>query len=620
MADDKTYLLKKDFENDKVTKKVSFDKVDHLFCLTLYNEESDFLSSTLLSILKNSNELRENDSFEKVMVCIICDGYEKISNSSFEYLKKINVLNGDKAYVYRDEELKDDDFASIYRQKSGPFTLYEDGRGSTISSSMDIMLCIKNKNAGKLDSHWWFFNKICPLILPEYCYQIDAGTVLAKGTLQNMSSAFMHYPQTVAFSNNVLIESENPFDFLESFQVFDFILQKAILWPSESFFGYLSVIPGQFCAIRYDGFDKSKIEGESTPKERYLRGLECSSPFEKTMYMAEDRMMGFELLVQNQSDNRLEYNPQSTCYTDKCDSIDEFLSQRRRWCNSAFMCRIWMMFNMLRYWENSTSSIFKKAHTMSSLISMVLNTLFDFFQPFIVFLVLSVVFDSIDGVVDKNIISSSFSKVLLCFIVFSWMLPLIFSFSSYKSNRYFFRFVLIMASAATSLSILFIVSGVFLSDRLFEIQNVIIFYPIIFVVIVLLSSLLISYENYRLALRSFIPHFLIAIPFNLMTFGYSFINMNDSSWGTKGLSNNVENKINAKKFLYFRNKFVFIWLFLNLSLILFSVFSDGYIGLISFVGYLSLIIMFTGFLGNLRIYCLNSFKMKSKGKIKKLNY
>lgn len=38
------------------------------------------------------------------------------------------------------------------------------------------MLCIKQRNDGKINSHKWFFQGICNYIQPEQCLMLDIGT------------------------------------------------------------------------------------------------------------------------------------------------------------------------------------------------------------------------------------------------------------------------------------------------------------------------------------------------------------------------------------------------------------------------------------------------------------
>jgi chitin synthase len=40
---------------------------------------------------------------------------------------------------------------------------------------MNLFLCVKYKNSGKLSSHNWFFNGFCKELQPKYAVLLDVG-------------------------------------------------------------------------------------------------------------------------------------------------------------------------------------------------------------------------------------------------------------------------------------------------------------------------------------------------------------------------------------------------------------------------------------------------------------
>ena len=40
---------------------------------------------------------------------------------------------------------------------------------------MNLFMCVKYKNAGKLNSHNWFFNGFCKELHPKYAVLLDVG-------------------------------------------------------------------------------------------------------------------------------------------------------------------------------------------------------------------------------------------------------------------------------------------------------------------------------------------------------------------------------------------------------------------------------------------------------------
>ena len=73
----------------------------------------------------------------------------------------------------------------------------------------------------------------------------------------------------------------------------------------ESSFGYVSVLPGAFSAYRFEAL-------QGTPLDKYFL-LESDEnrlvvePFSANMYLAEDRIMGFEMLVKKDCNYTLHY-------------------------------------------------------------------------------------------------------------------------------------------------------------------------------------------------------------------------------------------------------------------------------------------------------------------------
>ena len=73
----------------------------------------------------------------------------------------------------------------------------------------------------------------------------------------------------------------------------------------ESIFGYVSVLPGAFSAYRYEA-----LQGAPLDKYFYLESDEnrlVVEPFSANMYLAEDRIMGFEMLVKKDHNYTLHY-------------------------------------------------------------------------------------------------------------------------------------------------------------------------------------------------------------------------------------------------------------------------------------------------------------------------
>jgi len=51
---------------------------------------------------------------------------------------------------------------------------------------MNLFVCVKYRNAGKLSSHNWFFNGFCKELNPKYSILLDVGLKPAPDALYKM--------------------------------------------------------------------------------------------------------------------------------------------------------------------------------------------------------------------------------------------------------------------------------------------------------------------------------------------------------------------------------------------------------------------------------------------------
>ena len=65
--------------------------------------------------------------------------------------------------------------------------------------------------------------------------------------------------------------------------------------------------------------------------------------FKKNMFLAEDRILCFEVVAKAGSKWHLTYVKTSKAETDVPDGAAEFISQRRRWLNGSFAATIYSL-------------------------------------------------------------------------------------------------------------------------------------------------------------------------------------------------------------------------------------------------------------------------------------
>jgi cellulose synthase/poly-beta-1,6-N-acetylglucosamine synthase-like glycosyltransferase len=324
--------------------------------------------------------------------------------------------------------------------------------------------------------------------------------------------------------------------------------------------------------------------------------MSCEAGYEKVMFLAEDRVMGFELLSSKEKDHRLSFSTEATCYTDACDTADELLKQRRRWINSAFVCRNWSLVNFTRYWRDSGSSIFTKLQTTGSVLSMLWSNIFDWFVPLLVMCLVVSNFNAIQSMSLSFGISNTLPWILSGLIGLGWLLPTLLAmsgrlqhFSKKNSERIF---------GVASLSTVGC-GGVLTTSADFTAIAAIA--GVIFTLLCL-AAILAKPALYGLV-KSLPRYLLCALPVSLMLNTYAFFNMNDSSWGTKGLTKTEDkkNEILQKRLNGFGNKFVAVWLTTNLVAFTLATYFDAAWFVITAFGVL--IVSYIG-LGGIGLACL----------------
>jgi chitin synthase len=142
----------------------------------------------------------------------------------------------------------------------------------------------------------------------------------------------------------------------------------------ESSFGYVSVLPGAFSAYRYRAILGRPLEqyfhGDHSLADRLGdKGINGMSIFEKNMflgnlvslfrsecclmtYLAEDRILCFELVAKANARWTLTYVKPSKAETDVPESAAELIGQRRRWLNGSFAASVYALVNFFRLYQS----------------------------------------------------------------------------------------------------------------------------------------------------------------------------------------------------------------------------------------------------------------------------
>ena len=82
---------------------------------------------------------------------------------------------------------------------------------------------------------------------------------------------------------------------------------------------------------------------------------------EKNMYLAEDRILCFELVTKRKAHWTLQYVKSAHAETDVPDNVAELIKQRRRWLNGSFFAAIFALVQIRSIWRSDHSALRKLA-------------------------------------------------------------------------------------------------------------------------------------------------------------------------------------------------------------------------------------------------------------------
>ena len=136
-------------------------------------------------------------------------------------------------------------------------------------------------------------------------------------------------------------------------QNFEYKISNILDKPLESSFGYVSVLPGAFSAYRFRAIMGRPLEqyfhGDHTLSKRLgKKGIEGMNIFKKNMFLAEDRILCFELVAKAGSKWHLTYIKAAKGETDVPEGAPEFIGQRRRWLNGSFAASMYSIMHFGR--------------------------------------------------------------------------------------------------------------------------------------------------------------------------------------------------------------------------------------------------------------------------------
>jgi chitin synthase len=527
--------------------------------VTMYNEDDVLFARTMSGVFKNveymcsrkDSKTWGKDAWKKIVVCVVSDGRAKINERTKAVLAGMGVYQDG---IAKQQVNGKDVTAHIYE--------YTTQVGISVKKDLvelrpkqqpvQVLFCLKEKNQKKINSHRWFFQAFGRVLDPNICVLIDAGTKPGKDSIYHLWKAFDLEPMCAGACGEIKAMlgpgGKNLLNPLVATQNFEYKMSNILDKPLESAFGFISVLPGAFSAYRFVALQNDKAG--NGPLEKYFAGEKMHGAnagiFTANMYLAEDRILCFELVSKRNCHWILQYVKSATGETDVPDTMAELILQRRRWLNGSFFAAVYALAHFYQLFR-SDHSFLRKFMFLIEFTYTTISMIFAWFAIGNFFLVFHILTTSLSDP-DKlgqvgNILGVVFEwmylfTLLTCFILALGNRPQGTN-KAYMLMVYFWAFIMCyLMFASVFITVKSIQSEV--AEHQFTVTDILknqIFYTLI---ISLASTYLLWFVVSFLffdpwhMFTSFIQYLLLTPTYINILNVYAFCNTHDITWGTKG--------------------------------------------------------------------------------------
>ncbi|KAF8322251.1 glycosyltransferase family 2 protein [Clavulina sp. PMI_390] len=374
---------------------------DLLVAVTSYNEDKILYARTLHGVMLNIRDIVKNKSsrywkkttedgipgWQRITVALICDGLAPMDKDVLDLFATVGVYQDGIMKSKVDEK---DTVAHIFEYTTQlsvdatPTLVIPHGDDPNNLVPVQLILVIKQKNQKKINSHRWLFNAIGRHLQPEICVLIDAGTKPGAKSIYYLWEAFYNDKNLAGACGEIhaMIKGGkkllNP---LVAAQNFEYKMSNILDKPLESSFGYVSVLPGAFSAYRFKALQGRPLEqyfhGDHSLADRLgKKGVYGMSIFRANMYLAEDRILCFELVAKQGDQWTLSYVKPSKAETDVPEAAAELIGQRRRWLNGSFAASVYSLWHFFRFYKSGHNPIrmfFFHIQALYNIISLIFS-------------------------------------------------------------------------------------------------------------------------------------------------------------------------------------------------------------------------------------------------------
>ncbi|KAJ7901773.1 glycosyltransferase family 2 protein [Mycena olivaceomarginata] len=514
--------------------------------ITLFNEDEILFCRTMHGVMQNITHLcsRKNsqtwgtDAWKKVVVCIVADGRKKVHPRVLDCLTLLGVYQPGGPML---GSLNNKDVTAHLFEYTTSFGIDANLKFRYPDKGIvptQVIFCMKEKNQKKINSHRWFFNAFAPLLQPNVCVLLDVGTRPGSTAIYRLWKAFDVNSRVAGACGEISTYKGKNWSLLVNplvaAQNFEYKISCILDKTTESMFGYITVLPGAFSAYRYIALQNNR-HGIG-PLASYFKGEVLhghdTDIFTSNMYLAEDRILCFELVAKANSSWILKYVKGAVAETDVPDKLPEFISQRRRWLNGSFFAATYSLYHVGQILR-SDHSVARKVFLMIQSVYIVINLFFSFFAIgnfYIFFVVLtSSLEDESFHMPAIKYVNTVVQYLMASVVIAAFLLAM-------GNNPHASKWKYQTAAICLAIIMAYMMFASILCALAAASQgggaNSIMLFSVVITYGLYASSSILAFDPWHM-LTSFIPYLLLSPTYINILNIYAFSNLDDISWGTK---------------------------------------------------------------------------------------
>ena len=237
-------------------------KCKFLIVVAMYNESSEHFVNTMTGINDNLQLFCQSKlDVEEIACIIIVDGMKPFLdtyNKEKEFFSQFFDENAIKERFNVDNlmdckipnQTPTDEFAHLFMQ---------DLTYGSNTIPLQTILCVKQFNKRKLNTHLWFFGGFCEMFNPTYVMLLDVGTKPLQGSLFYLYEAMALYPNIAGCCGEIRPLAPTFWNLVVGAQLVEYKFSHMLDKALESLIGYITVLPGAFSAYRWEALKGSPL-------------------------------------------------------------------------------------------------------------------------------------------------------------------------------------------------------------------------------------------------------------------------------------------------------------------------------------------------------------------------